>query len=112
MTLRSLALAALAVTALLPVDMASAQTVRRHLHCRLEAGPTIPNPLVTIATDKLVIAINNWSFAIPRGTKFTYRIGNSSSTKTFTSTASLAPGATLIVGSSKTGSTCDVTIPG
>jgi hypothetical protein len=97
----------------LPVDTASAQTVRRHLHCNIGAALEFPGLLVgPISLGKVIVATNNWSFAIPKGTKFTVRVGNSSKTTVFTSKVALAPGAQMLVGTTPSGSTCDVHIPG
>jgi len=106
---------ALALLALLvgpmSTGMASAQNVKRHLHCRLADGVEF-GVLITFSTGKTVVAINNSNRTIPKGTKFTYRIDNSSRATTFTSTQDLRPGAEMPVGSTRGGASCGVTVPG
>jgi hypothetical protein len=110
---QSLVPAALLAAVLIPLvgNTASAQSVRRHLHCRLADGLAF-GVLVTQSTGKAVVAINNWSRTIPKGTRFTYRIGDSSRATTFTSTSALPPGGEMLVGSTPAGESCRVSIPG
>jgi hypothetical protein len=95
----------------LPINSASAQSVRRHLHCRLADGIEL-GVLIAQSTGKAVVAINNWSRTIPRGTRFTFRIDDSARATTFISKAPLPPGGEMLVGSTPAGESCRVSIPG
>jgi hypothetical protein len=95
------------------IEPAAAQTVRRHLHC--EIGPSLGINTNNIfggpVSSTAVVAKNNWSFTIPRGTKYTYRVNNRS--YTVTSQSALAPNAKMALGDARGATTCqDVWIPG
>ncbi|HWA17499.1 MAG TPA: hypothetical protein VG757_00750 [Devosia sp.] len=92
------------------VDPAAAQTVRRHLHC--EIIPTLNTAAIfQINFSTGVQAINNWTFTIPKGTKFTYRVNNRS--YTYTSQKALGPGGKMLLGDARGAASCqDVWIPG
>ena len=107
------AAAVLGSLAVASIEPAAAQTVRRHLHC--EIGPSLAINTNNIfggpVPSTAVVAINNWSATIPKGTKYTYRVNNRS--YTVTSQLALAPSAKLALADARGATTCqDLWIPG
>jgi hypothetical protein len=94
---------------LLLAQAADGATIRRHINCVAYAGVVLP--LVNQPALGAVEISNNWSFAIPAGTVYTYTYAGRQ--KSYRSPSALAPGAKLSIGDDAVTTTqaCDATYP-
>jgi hypothetical protein len=109
----AVAAAVLGTLAATSIEPAAAQTVRRHLHCEIapSIGLNLNNLNQVFSPTTVVVAVNNWSATIPKGTKFNYRINNRYYVAT--SQQAVAPNGKMALGDARGASTCtDVWIPG
>ena len=106
---RAFILAATALSSILAAQAADGATIRRRIHCFAYEGVVLP--LINQPALGTVEISNNWSFAIPAGTVYTYTYAGRQ--KSYQSSAALAPNAKLSIPDNAVTTTqaCDATYP-